>query len=246
MKSSQGKTIAGAILIFVGLLWLTDNLVLFPFQMHNLIFSFPVILFVVGIIILANSKNNLLGYIFIVIGGYNILDDYFHIPLKGIAKDFWPVLLIIFGVYILLKSKERDSKISNPGNDKFNLDEFEKKNSANYAQDSIDDFVIFGGSEKRIFSNNFRGGKITTLFGGTDIDLRQATLADETVTMEVVTIFGGIDLYVPKDWKVLLNVTPIFGAFDDERILNPNNDFDGRKTLVIKGVVIFGGGDLKN
>lgn len=246
MKSSHGKLFAGAILILLGLLWLSDNFAIFPFQMHNIIFSFPAIFLIIGIIILINSKNNIAGYIFVFIGGYNILQDYFHIPLNRFAEDFWPILLIIFGIYILLKNREKESKFHKGQNSKFSTNDFEEKDSQNSSQDFLDDFIIFGGSEKRILSNNFRGGKIITLFGGTDIDLRQATLAQGTSILEVVTIFGGIDLYLPKDWNVIINVIPVFGAFDDERIINPDRNYDNSKTLIIKGTVIFGGGDLKN
>ena len=246
MKSSQGKIIFGSLLILAGILWLSDSFDMFPFQMHNIIFSFPAILFLVGVIILANSKNNLVGYIFVFIGGYNILTDFFHIPLGRFAGDFWPILLIIFGFYILLKNKEGNKSTNINSKPKFDVGDFDKTTYNSTEQDFIDEFVIFSGSEKRILSNNFRGGKITTLFGGTDIDLRQTTLAEGTNTLEIITIFGGIDLYLPKDWNVIINVTPIFGGFDDERILRFDQNKDSKKTLILKGVVIFGGGDLKS
>ena len=41
--------------------------------------------------------------------------------------------------------------------------------------DYFDDFVVFGGREVFINSLNFYGGKITTIFGGAEYDLRHAT-----------------------------------------------------------------------
>ena len=51
---------------------------------------------------------------------------------------------------------------------------------------------------------------------------------------------------MPKNWKVIVNLTPIFGGFDDKRRVDPNQVYEENKVLVIKGIVLFGGGELKN
>ena len=61
--------------------------------------------------------------------------------------------------------------------------------------------------------------------------------------IEVVNIFGGASLIVPSDWKIKLEMVSIFGGFSDKRhIIDPNP----QKTLIVKGVSVFGGGDIKN
>lgn len=240
MSSSHSKIVIGSILIFLGFLWLSKNFMIFPFEIHNIIFSFPAILLFIGVIILINSRNNIVGYIFIAIGGYKLLKDKFHIPLD-IFNDFWPIILILIGVYILLKSKESKKKVDTPDK-KFDFEQ----NAEYLTNDYIDETCILSGSDKVISSANFKGGKITTIFGGMDINLRDAKLAEGINTLEVLTLFGGTDIFVPKDWNIVIKVTSIFGAFDDERIRYVNEPQDSNRTLVIRGFVLFGGGDIKN
>ena len=57
-------------------------------------------------------------------------------------------------------------------------------------------------------------------------------------------IFGGIDFHIPSEWNVINKVVPIFGGCDDTRIQRLTED-EPRKTIVIKGLVLFGGVDIK-
>jgi len=50
-------------------------------------------------------------------------------------------------------------------------------------------------------------------------------------------------LVVPADWNVKVEVFNIFGAYADKRMAS---QIDYNKTLVIKGVTIFGGGEVKS
>ena len=76
-------------------------------------------------------------------------------------------------------------------------------------------------------------------------DVIQATLADGVSELEVNTIFGGVTLIVPADWKVQLKMTSIMGGFSDKRSYVKENS-DPSRVLIIKGSTIFGGGELKS
>lgn len=110
--------------------------------------------------------------------------------------------------------------------------------------DFIDDISIFGGGNKIITAKNFKGGKITSVFGGSTIDFSQANLANGVSEIDVVSLFGGSKLIVPRDWDIHLEVTAIFGGFADKRIVDPHIIHNPSKKLIIKGVAIFGGGEL--
>ena len=109
--------------------------------------------------------------------------------------------------------------------------------------DYIDTTSIFGGVHKKIVSKNFKGGDITTMLGGTEIDLTQADFTG-TVRLDVTQIMGGTKIIVPPHWEVRSEVTAVFAGFEDKRqqpaMTNPD------KVLIIDGTSIFGGIELKN
>jgi predicted membrane protein len=105
---------------------------------------------------------------------------------------------------------------------------------------------VFGGGERQVVSQNFRGGKITAIFGGIELDLTRAALAPGVSEIEIACVFGGTTLIVPDDWNVTLEVTPVLGGFSDSRKLHAGRTVDPTKHLVIKGAVVLGGGELKS
>ena len=100
-NNSNGRIWLGAILIILGALLFLKN---FHFDLFNInIFSWPFLMLIVGIIILANQKDSLFGIILIVVGGAGIASKYLHISFGSIFRDYWPFLLIVFGIYLVLK-----------------------------------------------------------------------------------------------------------------------------------------------
>ena len=111
--------------------------------------------------------------------------------------------------------------------------------------DYIDEVNIFSGSEKRIAINNFRGGKITSIFGGSEIDLTGSTLAEGNNVVELFYMFGGSSFIIPADWTVNNKVTSILGGFSEKGNPVITNVTKDNKTLTITGFVMFGGGEIK-
>jgi len=109
--------------------------------------------------------------------------------------------------------------------------------------DFIDTTSIFAGVHKKVVSKTFKGGDITTVLGGTEIDLTQADFTG-TVRLEVTQIMGGTKIIVPPHWEVRSEVTAVFAGFEDKRqqpaVTNPD------KVLIINGTSILGGIELKN
>ncbi|MBB5621613.1 putative membrane protein [Pedobacter cryoconitis] len=110
--------------------------------------------------------------------------------------------------------------------------------------DYVDSVNVFSGSKQQIYSKNFKGGDVVSVFGGCELDLTQADFPDKVV-IEVVAIFGGVKLIIPPTWVVESQVSPIFGGLDDSRTINPVNS-EPLKIITIKGVVLFGGVSISN
>lgn len=113
---------------------------------------------------------------------------------------------------------------------------------------------IFWGGKRRLITKNFAGGEIVTIFGGFDIDLTQSDIQGPQTQIDVVTIFGGGDIRVPPNWEIVLETVGIFGGCGD-RTLHPEQQKPSSgsdpaapvtKRLIVKGVAIFGGLNIKN
>jgi predicted membrane protein len=109
----------------------------------------------------------------------------------------------------------------------------------------IDEVNIFSGSKHRVVNQVFKGGKVTNIFGGTEIDLMSATIPEGRTELTIECIFGGVTLIVPADLKVVLNVTAVMGGFSDKRLVIKEPS-DANRILVIRGSAIFGGGEIKS
>jgi len=100
--------------------------------------------------------------------------------------------------------------------------------------------AIFGGSERRATSQAFRSADLTAVFGGTSLDLRDAVVPDgETATITATALFGGVEIIVPRDWNVELDVLPILGGASDDRTRSERTH-EG-VDLVVTGFAAFGG-----
>lgn len=79
------------------------------------------------------------------------------------------------------------------------------------------------------------------IFGGSDVDLRDAHLPPGGMDIEVAAIFGGVDIKLPADCDFQIQVTAIFGGVN-----HPPFQKKGNRPLVrIHGAAVFGGVDIK-
>lgn len=218
MRSNR-RALFGAILILVGLLLIMDNLHIIPHIPRDL-FSWPVIFIFIGLFNLV-SGNRSAAVIFIAIGSLFYLHHYWYFDFR----TYWPAILVIIGLVILLRRRDMAQRRSSGTDDKY-----------------FDDLNIFGGSSKRFTSKNLEGGRVTNIFGGSDIDLRETSPVDGA-TIEIFTLFGGCNIIVPAHWDVSIQTTAIFGGFDDKR---ESSDAKSNYKVYIRGFTMFGGGDLKS
>lgn len=242
----NSRMIPGLILVIIGVLFLLDNLNYLYFDLPHVIFSFPAILIIIGLLILVNSDKKGVGIILVVVGTLWLLPRIFPwIYING--GVIFSVLIIALGVYILSKRRRYSWHNHNYNKDMRGSGMVNSENTSDYSPniDRLDDVSIFGGGHKYFNSNSFMGGNITAIFGGSEIDLTRCKLAPGKQIIEVVAIFGGTTLILPKEWNVIIDVLPLFGGFSHKGFMNPNVVTDTESTLLIKGVVIFGGGEIK-
>ncbi len=218
----------GIIFFLLGGMLLIDNLDFFSFNLPHYIFSWESILILLGLYFIFGRDKKVPGVILLTIGTVFMLEDIFW----WMHFDFWdvflPGILIFLGVALMMRKS-----ISNKPTDADDVD-------------YVDDMAVFGGGEKKITSQNFKGGKITAVFGGSKINLHQADITEGPAVIDVLAMFGGTDIIVPPDWTVKTEVTAIFGGFSDKRQNAINVVHNAEKVLTIKGIVLFGGGEVKS
>jgi predicted membrane protein len=214
----------------------------------------PVILIVIGLGKIVQPRHSRQLYWGIVIGIVGVLFllnnlGYLHFWFK----DLWPVILILLGIEILrcgaFRHRIRVKCFTN--HDKKFVHHHEHlhsgcctggSDSRSIDSDVIDISVMFGGGEYRFTSKNLKGGRVSTVMGGCELDFSQAEMEENEMVLETSTVMGGIELHVPAHWQVVLEGSPILGGLDDTTI-KPENP---QKKLIIKGSAVLGAVEVKN
>lgn len=149
----------------------------------------------------------------------------------------WKVIVAIFlmmiGLGIIVKSifhnkndKEVEKKIHDLENDK--------------VMDS--QIAIFSGSERTYNDEEFGGSNLVAVFGGVELDLKNAKFTKDTV-IKAFCLFGGIDIKVPENVQVKIKSGFIFGGVSDDR----KSDMEkGKYTIYLDAAGGFGGVSIKD
>lgn len=232
---NQTRTVGVALLIIAaGVLLLLEGLHILSWELSRIFITWQMLLIVIGIFNLLSSQHKVSGVILIAIGGIFLYDKFYDLDIS-VWNLLWPAILIIIGTSLLLKHSRK-------GDEGFHF----KNTPINNPEDVIDEVSIFSGSEKTITSKNFRGGKITSIFGGSELNFTKAELSEGNNVIELFYMFGGSTIIVPANWHINIDVVAIFGGFSDKRYKSKDLVGESDKRLTIKGLVLFGGGEIKS
>jgi len=226
-KHSSGRIFWGLVLILVGVLFLLDRMGQLDFG--ELIGRWwPLILVAAGLWhLIANQFRDVVGGLFLIVIGAMFQLAKLEILGRSAWHYIWPALIIILGLWVLAGAFRRQAGPKIPTS----------------KEDTLDAFAIFAGLERRIESQNFRGGKATALLGGIDLDFSQVRLAEGKASLELTAILGGIDVRVPRHIRVELDGSPVLGAIEDKHLYTPVSG--GDQTLYIRATAILGGIEIK-
>tara|TARA_B100000809_G_scaffold168942_1_gene166251 strand:- start:6931 stop:7689 length:759 start_codon:yes stop_codon:yes gene_type:complete len=227
-RKNDKRAMFGYGLIAVGVLFIAKKAGLISIEISHYIFSWASFFIGLGLLNIFIKKNLRAGLIFISIGLIWMVWRVVDVPidLKGMM---FPIIAVVIGVLMVTV------KTSN-----------NKKNGNEHSEHEIDMVTLFGGGNRKITSDQFLGGKVTSIFGGSEIDLTGANLKEEQCVIDAFTMFGGSEISVPRDWEVHVDVVSIFGGFDDKRGPVDLSSEGPKQVLTIKGFSIFGGGEVKS
>ena len=139
----------------------------------------------------------------------------------------WPALLVVAGLVIIARWSGRTIP------------------AGEHADDVLRSTAIFGGSELASTARQFRGAWLTAIFGGITLDLREALPVPDGASVNATVAFGGVEVLVPRGWRITLRSTPIFGGIDDktDHTIVPPAD---APTLRIDAATVMGGAEVKH
>jgi len=144
--------------------------------------------------------------------------------------DLWPLVLVALGLSLIWGTSRRRAAIVGG-------------TTIDDSSSIVNAFALLGGFKRSNDSQDFRGGEITAIMGGCELDLRRASIKEGEAILNLVAIMGGVEIRVPEDWKVILQGVPVLGGFEDKtRPLGP----ESTKRLVVRGYAVMGGVEIKN
>jgi hypothetical protein len=258
-NSGNAKSLVGIILLFAGAILLLQQ-----FIIPDWVKLWP--LWLIGWGCYVGARSNFQKSSFFVLVGLGTV-FLFTENIHNSDRVFWPLAIIAFGLWMILRRRTTFDKDSwqkgythkwdwraqggfnpnNPAPDQASTTVPPSGNPSGYppsGDDYLDAVSVFGGVKKTILTKDFKGGEIVNIFGGAELDFTQSEI-NGRVIIDITQVFGGTKIIVPSHWQVVSDIAAVFAGFDDKRMRNtatPNSD----KILVLKGVSIFAGVDIRS
>ncbi len=220
-----GRLLLGGIVVVLGTLFLLDAADVLNAD-KAIDHWWPIVILAAGLLTLAERPPSVVrGTILTAIGAVLLL--FTTNLLEEDAWDYvWPALLVLLGLTIIARWHGRTIVGAN-------------------GEDVVRSTAFFGGPKLSSTSQNFHGAWLTAIFGGITLDLREATLSPEGASINATAACGGIDILVPKGWRVSVRSTPIFGGVDDKTDHTQALPADA-PTLHVDALTVLGGVDVKH
>lgn len=232
----NGRLWTGLFFIIVGGVALARS---FMVPMPDWLFTWQTLLITIGLFIgVRNHFHGATWLILILIGGAFLLNDFYF---RGdLRNHIWPVVIIALGAVFILRPRRRRSRQWFEGS-------WQNKNieTTNETGDYTDLTIVFGSSKKKIESKTFKGGDITSVFGGAELDLSNADIQGEVI-LDITTVFGGVELIIPSNWTIKSDVVSILGSVKDMRVQSATLVEDPQKVIVLDGTALMGGIEIRS
>lgn len=214
-----GRLYIGLLIIAVGALLLLDNADVLDFW--DVVGAWwPAAILGAGIFsLIANPGHWAFGLVVTAVGAGLLLGT---LDIVDIGAILFPAIVIFIGLVVIFGRVGRSKAETG---------------------DAVNTFNIFSGSEVASHSKQFEGGSISAVFGGAELDLRDA-MPVPGAKLDVFTAFGGVEVRVPSGWHVSLHGLPLFGGLENKTSRDPL-PADAPK-LDISATALFGGVEVKH
>lgn len=242
-RHSSERFVPAIVLISVGAIFLLNNFHILA--VHEIVRYWPAILIAVGIMQLVDSSfaaGRAAGGVLVAVGSFLLARNLGYLSFA--FHDLWPLILIGIGVMMLLDRTLywREGIFVRMAQGK----RFQRWRDRQYCPGQLNEYTVFGGGKRKVNTFDFKGGHVDAVFGGFEIDLRDAIMEGDTATLEANAVFGGIEIRIPITWSAVVQGVGVFGGYGDETTQPNPSLIPNPKRLIVKGAAVFGGVEVKN
>lgn len=246
-QCSKGAGTAGAlsglVIVGVGVLLLLDNFGLFHFS--NIWKLWPLWMVAVGFgkaVDSPHSNSKMIGVLIAMLGCMFLIGNLGWFRVSWTL--FWGLALIGAGVVALLRPGNLKGWPGHSFGERMQEGFRSGADAASNWRSDLNrssDWAFFGASKRRMDTLEYQGGEAFAMFGGVEIDLREAHLAEDAVVLDATAIFGGVEIRVPEDWGVSVRGSGIFGGYEDKTSRRRQDGQKPEHFLIVNGLALFGG-----
>ena len=111
-------------------------------------------------------------------------------------------------------------------------------------EDEVNAVGVTGGVKEKTTTKAFKGGYVSAVMGGVELDLSEAAIETPPATIEATVVMGGAEIKVPQDWQVKTEAQVIMDRVQAMGAREKSSE-ETTPDLVITGQVIMGGLDIK-
>ncbi|WP_024288546.1 LiaI-LiaF-like domain-containing protein [Cellulomonas sp. KRMCY2] len=214
------QVVLGILIVAVGVAALLGALDIVDVSLGEILGTWwPMAIIVVGFTSLLGTPRAWIGPVGVIAVGTFLMLSNLGLVEVDVWELLWPVAIILVGLSLI-------TRFGSHGTD----------------EQMINSAVMWWGSERRTTSQDFRGGSLSAIMGGIDVDLRQADIV-EHAEVSVFVFWGGVEIKVPPTWRVQAGGLPVLGGWEDKTVVpaDPN-----APVLVVNITAIMGGVEVKN
>lgn len=220
------RLIIGLGILTLGVLWTLDNMNFL--ESEPITRWWPALLIAVGLVQILDRRSSRFGPMILMIAGAALLLSELGYIDDFSLGDLIPVGVALLGAKLIWEAVGRRRPPADAAGD---------------PDSTVHSFAIMAGVHHQSTSQRFRGGDANAIMGGVELDLRQAQIVKgELPIIDAFAIWGAVEIFVPPNWRVVGNVFPLMGAFED----NSKHNGEPGPTLTIRGMALMGGIEVKN
>jgi predicted membrane protein len=193
-----------------------------------------------------NTTNNSSfwgGIILLALGALFLLDNMHVLDFGEFFSNFWPLILIIIGINLIMKVR-RENRNDTPAGDP------PAPSAKPLPVDKIAESNLFGDLKLKLSSDKFRGGSINNVFGDIEVDMSGCTMEPGSYRLNVNGVFGDVMIYLPANAAVKVDCSAVAGDIAIEgnkreglfpRMAYQDQNYPGSTVkLDLYGSIIFG------